>query len=98
MGHIFTHLYTIYKFTLDNNCFQTKIFAGVNIFAVVFFNILKGICPLFPVLEVVLFGILKGMYPLGPTDVFVNLKGTCSVVPLGVMRLGVKPVNEKRQF
>ena len=45
-----------------------------------------------------LFGILKGMNPMGPTDAFVNLKGICPVVSLGVMMGGVEPVTEKRQF
>lgn len=52
---------------------------------------LKGICPLVSGLAVVLFGILNGMDPFGPGVVFVNLYGTCPVVPLGVITVGVKP-------
>jgi len=39
----------------------------------------------------VLFGILNGIDPMGADVVLVNLYGTCPVVPLGVMMLGVKP-------
>jgi len=39
----------------------------------------------------VVFGILNGIDPMGADVVLVNLYGTCPVVPLGVMMLGVKP-------
>lgn len=38
-----------------------------------------------------LFGILNGIDPMGAGVVLVSLYGTCPVVPLGVMKLGVKP-------